>query len=129
MFHCLFDFTLFSKVKCKKKGFSAPSNYNYKLVTCTFWTFIITLPSIGFAFAISSTDVPFSEGCISSLNTITNQILNTLNSTSCVTLHKEQEVVHPEVIPLHINRACVNGSHVSFIQLFFDKKYITSSTE
>ena len=79
-----------------------------------------------YAVAMSATDVLFSEGCISSLNTNTNKILNKLNSTSCVTLRKEQEVVPPEVIPLHINRACVNGSHVSIISCFFDKRFVTS---
>ena len=45
--------------------------------------------------------------------TMPSTILNTLNASSCMTLSRKPEVVPPEVIPLHVNRACVNSSHVS----------------
>ena len=44
-------------------------------------------------------------------------MLNTLNATSCMTLRKKPEVVPPEVIPILVNRSCVNGSHVSITEL------------
>ena len=56
------------------------------------------------------------EKCISSVYTNISQILDSLNSTSCVKLHKKAELTSPEVIPLNVNRACVNGSNVSIIQ-------------
>ena len=44
---------------------------------------------------------------------MSSTILNNLNSTSYIRLRRTPEVVPPEVVPLHVNRTCVNGSHVS----------------
>ena len=57
-----------------------------------------------------------SEKCISSVNTNISQILDNLNSTSCVKLCRK-----PEVIPLYVNRACVNDSDVSINQELSEK--------
>ena len=53
------------------------------------------------------------DGCISSSNAKVSPLVDTLNASSCMTLRKKPEVVTPEVIPLHVNMACVNGSHVN----------------
>ena len=53
--------------------------------------------------------------CISSINPKVSRILNTLNSSSCMTLLRKPEVVRPEVIPLRVNSTCVNWSQVRFI--------------
>ena len=54
-----------------------------------------------------------SGSCISSINPNVVLILNILNASSCMMLRRKVEVVRPEVIPLHINSTCVNGSDVS----------------
>ena len=49
----------------------------------------------------------------------TNLNLGNQNMSSCVTLRKKSELTQPEVIPLGLNRSCVNGSHVNIAQYFF----------
>ena len=55
--------------------------------------------------------------CLAPTNPKTNLILDTLNDSSCMELYRKQEVVPPEMIPLHVNQSCVNNSHVSTAQL------------
>ena len=58
----------------------------------------------------------YSGKCITSINSNASLVVDSLNSPSCMSLRRKPEVMPPEVIPLHVNRACVNGSHVSIIQ-------------
>ena len=50
---------------------------------------------------------------ISSSNPRVSPFFGKVNHSYFLTLRKKPEVVPPEVIPLHINISCVNGSEVS----------------
>ena len=53
----------------------------------------------------------YSGQCISSINPNLSLRLDNPNTTSCMKLRKETEV-----IPLQVNKSCVNGSDVSFAE-------------